>query len=162
MRKYFYSDDSAKHGPFSLEELLRQNLTRDTHVWFYGLDNWLPLCEIDELKSVVNSIPPQISVPEQKVIQNSNDIPSIKVDDKVVMVDKVRAKASSYVTAPIIRVGSRMEENDGVVWTTPSTVGSSGYADMRSSGRFNKIEVTLGDDQGIMEMEADVKERGRR
>jgi hypothetical protein len=85
-----------------------------------------------------------------------------KVDDNVLMVDRVRPNASAYSTNPIVRVGSRMEENDGVSYTALSTVGSNGYADLRSSGRYHRVEITLGDDAGIMKAEAHAKSRGFR
>lgn len=60
MRKYFYADDKEKFGPFSEEELKRENLSRDTKIWFYGLDDWTLLSNIEELSSVLNSIPPDL------------------------------------------------------------------------------------------------------
>lgn len=69
MRKYFYTNGIDKIGPFSLEEMEEQNLTRDTKVWFYGLDNWMPLKEIEELKSLTNSIPPPLkSLDTRKIV----------------------------------------------------------------------------------------------
>ena len=62
MRKYFYIKDGKKKGPFSLEELNRENLTRKTKVWFYGLNNWTVLSEIEELKSLASSIPPLLKI----------------------------------------------------------------------------------------------------
>ncbi len=73
MKKYFYTFEGNKIGPFSLEEMKSQNLTRETKVWFFGLDNWTPLSEVDELKSITNSIPPQLKVAKSIEIQNNNN-----------------------------------------------------------------------------------------
>lgn len=62
MKKYFYTNGIDKIGPFSIEELKKENLTRETKIWFYGLENWKPLSEIEELKSLTNAIPPKLKV----------------------------------------------------------------------------------------------------
>ncbi|MDP3359531.1 MAG: DUF4339 domain-containing protein [Lutibacter sp.] len=86
MKKYFYIFEGNKIGPFSFEELKNQNLTRETKVWFYGLDNWTTLSEVDELKSITNSIPPLLKVAKPKEIQNNNntknDIPERVIENK--------------------------------------------------------------------------------
>jgi hypothetical protein len=78
MKKYFYTDGIDKIGPFSIEELKQQNLTRETKVWYYGLENWTPLFEIDELKTISNQIPPALKgkLPNevQQSIEESNAI----------------------------------------------------------------------------------------
>lgn len=71
MRKYFYTNGTEKFGPFSIEELKNQKLTRETKIWYYGLKNWTVLSEIEELNSIVNSIPPTLPI-----------IP--KVEDKII------------------------------------------------------------------------------
>lgn len=60
MKKYFYTDGKDKFGPFSVQELKNETLTRDTLVWYYGIEDWKKLSEIDELISVANSFPPEL------------------------------------------------------------------------------------------------------
>ncbi len=79
MKRYFYTDSKEKFGPFSLEELADQKLSRQTKVWFYGLKNWTPISEIEELKSIVSGIPPELP----KVggnIPNDNRVPPVLPD----------------------------------------------------------------------------------
>ena len=71
MKKYFYTNGKEKIGPFTIDELKEQNLSRETKVWFYGLDNWTTLSEIDELDSITSSIPPQLKTSNAKENQNS-------------------------------------------------------------------------------------------
>jgi len=73
MKKYFYTDGIEKFGPFTIDELKEQNLSRVTKVWFYGLDNWTTLSEIDELNSITSSIPPQLKISNAKETQNTNE-----------------------------------------------------------------------------------------
>jgi hypothetical protein len=74
MKKYFYTNGVDKIGPFTYEELKEQNLSRETMLWFYGLDNWKPLSEIEELNSLTNSIPPLLKFSEIINTDNSNNI----------------------------------------------------------------------------------------
>lgn len=36
MKKYFYTDGNENYGPFTLEELEAQGITRETLVWYEG------------------------------------------------------------------------------------------------------------------------------
>lgn len=61
MKKYFYSIGTDKLGPFSFEELTSENLTRESLIWFEGLDDWKPAKDIEELNEVFKLIPPPIT-----------------------------------------------------------------------------------------------------
>ena len=86
MKKYFYTNGVDKIGPFSFEELRKQNLSRETKVWFYGLENWMNLSEVDELEALIYSIPPQLKVTKSKEILDTNiiknEIPKIGGEKK--------------------------------------------------------------------------------
>ena len=81
MRKYFYAENDKKVGPLSLEELSAADLNKDTLVWFQGLEDWTPMSEIEELKSVLEIKPPPIPivpppVPEVMLnLETPKDIP---------------------------------------------------------------------------------------
>jgi hypothetical protein len=60
MRKYFHTDGVNKLGPFSKEELKAQKITRNTKVWYYGLENWIEISEIEELADIISTIPPEL------------------------------------------------------------------------------------------------------
>jgi Zn-dependent peptidase ImmA (M78 family) len=61
MKKYFYSSGIDKLGPFSYDELKELSLTRETKIWYYGLEEWTSLSDIDHLKEITNSIPPSLN-----------------------------------------------------------------------------------------------------
>jgi len=63
MIKYFYTDGNAKFGPFTKEELKMQKITRDTKIWYYGIEKWTELSNIKELNDIFTSIPPNITNP---------------------------------------------------------------------------------------------------
>jgi hypothetical protein len=60
MKKYFYTDGSNKYGPFSKDELILQNISRTTKIWYFGIDKWTELSKISEFDDFTSSIPPEI------------------------------------------------------------------------------------------------------
>lgn len=63
MQKYFYTDGLKVLGPYTLEELQKQNITRETKVWFHDLNEWKPAGSIDEIKEIFALMPPPIRKP---------------------------------------------------------------------------------------------------
>lgn len=61
MKKYFYSDGKKERGPFTLEELQREKITRETKVWFQELGEWKPAAEVSEMNDLFKLVPPPIS-----------------------------------------------------------------------------------------------------
>lgn len=62
MKKYFYTDGNSKFGPFSKEELLEKNISRETKVWYYGLQTWTPLIELEDSSEFLQKLPPPIHI----------------------------------------------------------------------------------------------------
>jgi hypothetical protein len=64
MKKYFYSEDSERQGPFLLEELETKNIKEETLIWFEGLDDWTQAKYIIELHDFFALSPPPITTEE--------------------------------------------------------------------------------------------------
>lgn len=62
MKKYYLYINNEQQGPFNIEELKNKKINRNTKVWFEGLEDWKNAEDIDELKSIVASIPPPIKI----------------------------------------------------------------------------------------------------
>ena len=60
MSKYYLHDGSENSGPFTIEELKQNKITRNTPIWYEGIDDWKEAGSIDELKSLFPVIPPPI------------------------------------------------------------------------------------------------------
>ena len=58
MNKYFINSNNQKS--YTLEELKQQPLTRETLVWYNGLDNWVELKDAPELGELIADIPPTL------------------------------------------------------------------------------------------------------
>jgi len=66
MKKYFYSDGKEKHGPLSLDELKQEGISKQTLIWFEGLDDWTQAGELNEMKPILELQPPPISTEEKE------------------------------------------------------------------------------------------------
>ena len=80
MTKYFYLKDGKKIGPLTKKELSKENLTRNTKIWYYGIDDWTEIKKIPDLKEVTNSIPPEI-VKKKSIIAPAT-VKSDKIPEK--------------------------------------------------------------------------------
>lgn len=83
MKKYFYSDGKEKFGPFSFEELKTENITKDTLIWFEGLEDWKPAREIGEFEEIFKLIPPPI-IPEKMNLEGTKINSEVHSGDTVV------------------------------------------------------------------------------
>ena len=60
MKKYFYTDGTNQFGPFTFEELKGKQITKETKVWFEGIQDWSPAGSVEELFGLCDIIPPPL------------------------------------------------------------------------------------------------------
>ena len=60
MKKYFLHNGTESSGPFDLEELKAKRITKNSPIWFEGMENWKTAEEIPELSAIFVVIPPPI------------------------------------------------------------------------------------------------------
>ena len=59
MKKYYYINAKGQQlGPFSLDELSNQPITRQTYVWREGLSSWVHAEQLPDLASFFINVPP--------------------------------------------------------------------------------------------------------
>lgn len=58
--KYYISDGKERSGPFSLNQLEKKVTSRETYIWYEGLDSWELISEINELEYLISKIPPSV------------------------------------------------------------------------------------------------------
>ncbi|QEC72978.1 DUF4339 domain-containing protein [Arachidicoccus ginsenosidivorans] len=63
MQKYYYTNGVTTFGPFTLEELIKEHISRDTKVWFQELSEWQPAGNVPELSVLFKDTPPLIPIP---------------------------------------------------------------------------------------------------
>jgi hypothetical protein len=61
MKKYFLHNGIESSGPFDINELKVKKITKNTPVWFEGMENWSTAGKIEELSNLFEVIPPPIS-----------------------------------------------------------------------------------------------------
>jgi len=61
MKKYFYSNDNQKNGPYSFEELQNENIKKETLIWYEGMDDWTKASDLDEMTPILELKPPSFS-----------------------------------------------------------------------------------------------------
>jgi hypothetical protein len=60
MRTYYINNGKENGGPFTLDELKTQQLSKATLVWYQGMDEWKHARDIEELSSFFTVVPPPI------------------------------------------------------------------------------------------------------
>lgn len=60
MSKYYYSKEGASKGPFTLKELLSEDISENTLVWHEDLTNWIRAGDVTELKGLIKKSPPPL------------------------------------------------------------------------------------------------------
>jgi len=63
MKKYYYHNGKDQQGTFTFDELKEKKLTKETMIWFEGIQSWQKVSEIDELKTLFIEIPPPLKPP---------------------------------------------------------------------------------------------------
>ncbi len=61
MRNYYAHLGDNQEGPFSLDELKFKKISKETLVWYEGLEEWIPASKVEDLKGLFSSIPPPIN-----------------------------------------------------------------------------------------------------
>jgi hypothetical protein len=85
--KYYIYRNKTKEGPFTLEELSKMELTKDTYVWRNGFDNWKVITEVEELEDLVESTPPPVPI---------EDVLGVKVVEPIQIEIKKTKKEHDY------------------------------------------------------------------
>jgi len=83
MKKYFYSYDEKRRGPFTFEQLKDENIDKDTLVWFEGLTDWKPAKEINELEYILQLTPPHLPITETEDNAIDNKSEEIHEETKI-------------------------------------------------------------------------------
>lgn len=60
MNKYYYSKEGVSKGPYTIDELLLENINENTLIWHEDLTDWRKAGDIAELKSFLKKNPPPL------------------------------------------------------------------------------------------------------
>ncbi|ESU28364.1 hypothetical protein FLJC2902T_17150 [Flavobacterium limnosediminis JC2902] len=101
MKQYYYEINGIQTGPVTIEELKNVNISRNTLIWFEGLDNWIKAGEDEELREIFKSIPPPLNNSATPPPIAQVNIPS---KNKTTLLDSTKAKVLIVCFATVVTV----------------------------------------------------------
>ncbi|QZE15210.1 CD225/dispanin family protein [Halosquirtibacter laminarini] len=60
MKKFFILKQGERQGPFTIDELMSQEIKRDTLVFCTDMSDWTRADEVDLLKELISELPPEM------------------------------------------------------------------------------------------------------
>ena len=82
MKQYYIFLNNEQIGPLSIEEVTSKKISKETKVWFEGLEDWKSAGEIEELSKILISSPPPInsfaSKPPTPKFEQKIEIPKVE------------------------------------------------------------------------------------
>lgn len=81
MKQYYIYRNNENHGPFNLEELKTQQISKGTMVWFEGLEDWVKAGQTEDLQSLFILAPPpvnSITSQVQSIDKNQSEIKEVE------------------------------------------------------------------------------------
>jgi hypothetical protein len=83
-KEFYYLDGKEQKGPYSIDQFKDLNLKSDTLIWEESFDNWKPLKEVEELKSLLKKVPPPPPIIDTNVSSKKESDPE---KEKVILGD---------------------------------------------------------------------------
>jgi len=71
MKEYFYLVGEEQKGPFSLEELKKEDISNETYVWTEGMKDWQKLKDLESLKIELKPKATPPPIPQTKITEKS-------------------------------------------------------------------------------------------
>ena len=84
MEEYYFSDGESQFGPFTLDELKNQKITKDTLIWYEGIDDWTKANEIEKLKTFFKATPPPLQKTQIPKVEVSITPPPIRTSNDTI------------------------------------------------------------------------------
>jgi len=103
IKKYYYSDGEKTFGPFNILELKQFDLTKETLVWFEGINGWKPAGELNEMKAIIKETTPAINLEKKVHTQNDEVLIDFTQNEKRVIREKTVMFAKSFSFSGRIR-----------------------------------------------------------
>jgi hypothetical protein len=122
IKKYYIYKDNQQKGPYSFEELKDLNISRDTMIWYEGLETWIKALEVEELKEIFKSIPSPIQTdkaippPYVERISNSNkDLKPVPIYKKKKSIIAIGVLLFFLITFGVITLYNKFTKQDEIV-----------------------------------------------
>lgn len=132
-------DNGIKVGPISTKEA-KEYAKRDIngYAWRNGFRDWKPISEVDELKSVTNSLYKRASIPPSRTVGRGATKPADEIDYKIYGEDIQYVEIElDPLESVVAEAGSMMYKDSNIVMDTIFGDGSGSKAD--TGGFFDKL-----------------------
>jgi len=73
-RYYFIVQNEQQSGPFAVEQLKGMPLTRDTKIWYQGLEGWKMIWELPELTEIQSLLHPLIGNSQWQPLEGASGV----------------------------------------------------------------------------------------
>lgn len=130
MKQYYISVNDEQIGPLTFEELKEKKINKNTKVWFEGLDDWKEASEFEELKTIINIVPPPIN----KISSSPLPPPLEKVSIKQINTDTVE-------TSKILGINKNIFF--GIVALLVLFIGITSYNTVEENNRLELLQRNL-------------------
>ncbi len=157
MKKYYFHDGTAQHGPFTLDELRAYRVTPQTMVWFDSLPQWKPAGEVEELKALFSTT----TIPSPVTQTDWNNVDFFFMDGAGVQLGpfKLNQLAGRNITAqthvwydplPKWTTAGEVPALKSFIGSAPTTVVSSSPAQAPQTD-WNNIDFYFMDGAGVQQ-----------
>ncbi len=100
MEQFYIHDGNNQQGPFTVEELKTKGVTKETQVWYEGLETWKKANEINELAGLFKVIPPPLTEPTPPPIILKKNTPEKVVEPPTI--SNQRNKKNSLIALAVV------------------------------------------------------------
>ncbi|MBN2894173.1 MAG: CD225/dispanin family protein [Bacteroidales bacterium] len=110
MRKYFIVIGYQRKGPYTLEELKENNITKETIIWFFELGEPTPAGEIEEIASVFSDV--ENKVVEEKIIPGEEKEKNAPSDEELMRIyaESQKPKKEQKIQEPELKEVENIDE----------------------------------------------------
>jgi hypothetical protein len=142
MKKFYIHNGDSQSGPFSLQELKEQGISKDTPIWHQDLQDWSPAAKLDELASLFPAITPPPF--KQAVIDKGPQPPEMPKRKKKSRAGKVLMIVCGLVVAVLLIsfIGTKLSGNSSTAFQYVMTVEEQEKADparfLNATGKYRK------------------------
>lgn len=151
MKKYYLHDGNDQDGPFDIEELKAKKISRDTSIWFEGLEEWTTAGKVEELNFKFSSTPPPFNskiseqplIPRIESIRNNTEEQPVKrknTTGKYILILIILAVIAIFVANQNSNAGSAYsgQTYEEKVMTVEETERSQPTAFLSADGNYNE------------------------
>jgi len=133
---FFFVKDNQPVGPFSLDELLEKDISKNTYIWTKGMSNWKKIESIPVILERINNNKNQHPVFIEPISEGNNVIQKGKGVNKIILF-----AFFGIIVLGLGFIGFRLIKDDSIV-TVNETLENSGENDLKKENLKGEVIYT--------------------